>query len=140
MLTGSEVVSVQSDDPSVTLRNGQQIRGDVVIAADGIKSACREILAPDTNQASLSHLRCHFIQLIDSVPAHKLSVCLPLLAARITVHRPASARTLDAAAQSLRRRPFQIGSVSNPARNHCKQRHAVSEGTLQRGGDRLEYP
>jgi salicylate hydroxylase len=42
--TNSHVESVDFNAPSVTLRNGETHRADVVIAADGLKSVCRSYM------------------------------------------------------------------------------------------------
>jgi len=42
--TGAHVETVDFDTPSVTLRNGETYKADVVIAADGLKSVCRAFM------------------------------------------------------------------------------------------------
>ena len=45
------VISVDPDAPSVTLKSGEVVRGDVVVGADGIKSLVQRVVLGHTNPA-----------------------------------------------------------------------------------------
>lgn len=49
MYTGQAVTDVDPSIPSVTLADGRVLSADLVVGADGIKSACRAALFPDQN-------------------------------------------------------------------------------------------
>lgn len=47
--TGQAVIDVDPTTPSVTLTDGIKLSADVIIGADGIKSACRAAFFPEQN-------------------------------------------------------------------------------------------
>ena len=47
----STVVSVDPEGPSVTLKSGEVVRGDLVVGADGIKSLTQQVVLGHTNPA-----------------------------------------------------------------------------------------
>ncbi|KAE8451924.1 hypothetical protein EG329_002765 [Mollisiaceae sp. DMI_Dod_QoI] len=55
---GSNVVSYDEDEPSLTLSNGEVHRADVIVAADGIKSLARELVLGFEDKPKSSGYAC----------------------------------------------------------------------------------
>ncbi|KZT51429.1 FAD/NAD(P)-binding domain-containing protein [Calocera cornea HHB12733] len=56
---GTNVAKYNEDDPSVTLDSGEIAQADIVIGADGIKSACRELVLGFTDKPKSSGYACY---------------------------------------------------------------------------------
>ncbi|KAF2759669.1 FAD/NAD(P)-binding domain-containing protein, partial [Pseudovirgaria hyperparasitica] len=49
------IVSVNEDEPSVTTSTGELIKGDLIIATDGMKSHLRTLILPNNNTSPTTH-------------------------------------------------------------------------------------
>ena len=58
----SFVAGVDESAPSVTLHNGDVIKADMIVGADGIKSRIREGILGDENVATTNSSNCAFAQ------------------------------------------------------------------------------
>ncbi|WPH01599.1 FAD/NAD(P)-binding domain-containing protein, protein [Acrodontium crateriforme] len=50
---GEQVVSIDGNAPSVTVKGGEVVQADIIIAADGIKSQMRRLIIPEDDVAPI---------------------------------------------------------------------------------------
>ncbi|EME78798.1 uncharacterized protein MYCFIDRAFT_178899 [Pseudocercospora fijiensis CIRAD86] len=61
LLTASKVVAVDETEGSLTLENGETIRGDVIVGADGVHSVARTRIPPDAKPCSCGKSAFRFL-------------------------------------------------------------------------------
>ena len=75
---GSRVVAFDETKPSITLADGREVRADIIVGADGIKSKCRELVLGFEDKPQSSGYACYRC----FMPGAKLKadpVCAPLV-------------------------------------------------------------